>query len=232
MSRSLQRLLLVAVAAMLASACATAPEETSIRPEQVTDFTELFDANCSACHGIEGNRGVAQPLNDPLYLALITDARLTDIISRGVRGTSMSAFARESGGTLTNEQLRALVEGMRRRWGRASEGPREGLPAYSAEDAIARGESRGDTGRGRSAFTTYCAACHGTDGKGGTSAGSVVDPAFLALTSDQSLRTTTIVGRQAESIPGWRDYVRGRPMNKQEISDVVAWISAQRGEHD
>lgn len=226
------RVLVVAIATALAGGCAAAPEETSVRPEQVTDFHQLFEANCAGCHGSNGDHGVAQPLNDPSYLVLVTDARLAEIISRGVGGTSMGAFARESGGTLTNEQVRALVEGMRRTWGWDSDLSAEALPAYSEEDAIARGELRGDVVRGRSAFVAYCSRCHGNDGRGGPSAGSVVNPAFLALTSNQSLRTTTIVGRRTESIPGWREYLPGRPMRNQEISDVVAWMSAQRGEHD
>jgi cytochrome c oxidase cbb3-type subunit 3/ubiquinol-cytochrome c reductase cytochrome c subunit len=144
----------------------------------------------------------------------------------------MTAFAVSAGGTLTNEQVAALVVGIRRNWGRASDPSAPTLPPYSEDEAVARGESHGDVGRGRGAFVTYCSRCHGTEGRGGASAGSVIDPAFLALTSDQSLRTTTIVGRQNESIPGWREYVPGRPMTNQEISDIVAWISAQRGAHD
>jgi cytochrome c oxidase cbb3-type subunit 3/ubiquinol-cytochrome c reductase cytochrome c subunit len=230
MNTRLGRLLVITAAAMLATACATEPE-MAVRPEQVTDFRELFEENCAGCHGRDGSLGVAQPLNDPLYVALISDERLTAIISRGVRDTSMTAFARDAGGTLTTEQITALVQGMRRNWGRADISP-GALPPYSEDEAIARGESHGDAARGRSAFVTYCSRCHGSDGRGSRSAGSVVDPAFLALTSDQSLRTTTIVGRHSERIPGWRDYVPGRPMNNQEISDIVAWISAQRGEHD
>jgi mono/diheme cytochrome c family protein len=231
MTIRLRHVLLAIAAATLTSGC-DAAHETAIRPEQVTDFHVLFDVNCAGCHGADGDRGVAQPLNDPVYLALVTDAQLTNVISRGVPGTSMSAFAREAGGLLTNQQIEALVNGMRRTWGRASDGSPEALPPYSETEAVARGESRGDVARGRRAFVAYCSACHGSDGRGGASAGSVVDPAFLALTSDQSLRTTIIVGRRTERIPGWREYVRGRPMSNQEISDVVAWISAQRGERD
>jgi hypothetical protein len=66
---------------------------------------------------------------------------------------------------------------------------------------------------------------HGT---GGPKAGSVVDPSFLTLVSDQSLRTTVVVGRQDLGKPDWRSYLPGHPMSPDEISDVVAWISAQR----
>jgi len=55
-----------------------------------------------------------------------------------------------------------------------------------------------------------------------------VNPDFLALASDQSLRTTTIVGRADLGKPDWRANVSDHPMSPQEISDVVAWLVAQR----
>jgi hypothetical protein len=55
-----------------------------------------------------------------------------------------------------------------------------------------------------------------------------VDPAYLALVSNQYLRTTVIAGRSDEAIPNWRGYVPGHEMNPQEVSDVVAWLAAHR----
>jgi cytochrome c oxidase cbb3-type subunit 3/ubiquinol-cytochrome c reductase cytochrome c subunit len=56
----------------------------------------------------------------------------------------------------------------------------------------------------------------------------VVDPSYLALVSDQWLRTVTIVGRAERGMPDWRGYVSGRPMNNSEVGDVVAWLASQR----
>src|SRR5262245_32356005 len=92
------------------------PTEQSGRPDQVIDFNTLYEANCAGCHGTHGRRGVAQPLNDPVYLALVSDARLVEVISRGERGTPMTAFLGEAGGRLTKQQVRALVDGIRRNW--------------------------------------------------------------------------------------------------------------------
>lgn len=218
------------VVASVMSGCAR-PAGHDMRPEEVMDFGTLYETNCAGCHGAGGRHGVAQPLNDPLYLALISDARLRDVISRGVRGTPMTPFGKDAGGTLTREQIDALVREMRRQWAGPERFSDAALPPYSADDAIARGSAAGDPGRGATAFRIYCARCHGEEGQGG-SAGSVVDRAFLSLTSDQALRTTTIAGRADEGTPGWREYVPGRPMNNQEISDVVAWLAAHRGQHE
>ena len=208
------------------------PTERAGRPEQVTDFRILYEENCAGCHGADGRRGVAQPLNDPVYLALVSDARLIDVISHGMRGTPMTPFAVAAGGTLTDEQVRALVDGIRRNWSGAQRLAAATAPAYSEDDAIAQGAQRGDPTRGRATYETYCGRCHGNDGRGGPTAGSVVDEAFLSLTSNQALRTTILAGRADENIPGWRDYVPGQPMTSQQVSDVVAWLVSHRGTHD
>jgi hypothetical protein len=55
-----------------------------------------------------------------------------------------------------------------------------------------------------------------------------VDESFLNLVSDQYLRTIVIVGRPELGAPDWRGNVPGKPMSQQDVSDVVAWLSAQR----
>jgi cytochrome c oxidase cbb3-type subunit 3/ubiquinol-cytochrome c reductase cytochrome c subunit len=55
-----------------------------------------------------------------------------------------------------------------------------------------------------------------------------VDTAYLALVSDQALRTTVIAGRIDLGMPDWRAYIPGQPLSAQQISDVVAWLVSQR----
>src|SRR5208283_3799914 len=88
--------------------------------------------------------------------------------------------------------------------------------------------SLGDAARGASVYATFCSSCHGPSGKGGPKASSIVDGSFLALLTDQELRTMVIVGRPELGAPDWRGNVPGKPMSPQEISDVVAWLAAQR----
>src|SRR5262249_6567046 len=149
----------------------------------------------------EGRFGSARPLNDPLYLAVAGADVLRQVAAKGVPGTAMPAFAKQAGGSLTDKQIDALVEGMKSRWGRTDEFKDVALPPYSLQDAISNGSGPGDPARGTEVFSANCAQCHGVDGRGGAKAGSVVDPNFLALASDQSLRTTTIVGRQDLGMP-------------------------------
>jgi cytochrome c oxidase cbb3-type subunit 3 len=204
------------------------PEERWRPSTEVTDFSQLYALNCSGCHGADGHLGAARPLNDPLYLALVSNDTLRRMIAQGVPGTAAPALAQQVGGPLTDKQIDILIEGMRSRWGKAENFQNVALPPYSLRDASAAGSGPGDSQRGAAAYQTYCAQCHGKDGSGGPKGGSVINPAYLALVSDQALRTAVIVGRLDLGMPDWRKNISGRPMSPQEISDVVAWLASHR----
>jgi mono/diheme cytochrome c family protein len=205
--------------AVLLAGCGHRAEQYTL-PDDVMDFDVLYAQNCAACHGNDGRGGAARPLNDSLYLALIGKDRLGDVIAKGVPHSAMPPFAQNAGGTLTDRQIAILAEQMQSRWSRPQDFAGVPLPPYSA--------GLGDVDRGAPAFRTYCASCHGPNGTGSPKGGSVVDPAFLALVSDQNLRTMVIAGRADRRIPDWRGDTPGRVMTLQEISDVVAWLSAHR----
>jgi len=195
---------------------------------EVTDFSQLYALNCSGCHGTDGRFGGARPLNDPLYLALVSNDSLRQMIAQGVPGTAAPALAQRIGGPLTDKQIDILIEGMRSRWGKAENFQNVALPPHGLQDASVKGAGPGDPQRGAVVYQTYCAQCHGKDGNGGPKSGSVINPAYLALISDQALRTTVIVGRSDLGMPDWRAYIPGQPMSPQEISDVVAWLASHR----
>jgi len=96
------------------------------------------------------------------------------------------------------------------------------LPPYA-------GDGAGNAARGRQVFASACQSCHGPDGTGHAAVGSITDASYLALVSDQALRNLVIAGRPDLGHPDWRGYPPGRPLTTQQVSDVVAWLSAQRG---
>ena len=213
-----------ALVALLFAGCNGAPGQPASgpevpRPDALMDFNVLYGQNCSACHGREGRGGAAVGLADPEYMALVDDGTLTRVTANGVRGTAMPGFAQSAGGMLTNAQIAALVRGMRARWGRPANGVT--LPSYSAQ-------LPGSAERGAAVYTKFCASCHEANGKAGAKAGTVRDASYLSLVSDQGLRTLVIVGRPDFGAPDWRNDVPGNPMTEQQISDVVAWLGAQR----
>jgi mono/diheme cytochrome c family protein len=224
----------VALAAFVLVGCDAMPgrprqADQPVLPSHVMAFSALYGQNCAGCHGAEGNLGAARPLNDPLFLALVGADRLRQIIAQGVPGTAMPGFAAGAGGALTEPQINALVSDMLKRWGHPMQAPEVPLPPYDVAGALDHGSGPGHPDQGSTVFAEACARCHGADGSGGDKGGSVVDVAYLALVSDQALRTAVIAGRPDLGMPDWREDIPGQPLTPQQISDVVAWLAARRG---
>jgi cytochrome c oxidase cbb3-type subunit 3 len=217
---------LLGIAAFALAACESSPGrpgpgDVLINPEEIADFDVLYSQNCAGCHGSNGKGGAALALNDPVYLAIADDATLRRVSTNGIPGTSMAPFAQSAGGMLTGKQIEVIVSGIRSRWATPDALRGANPPPYAAAEP-------GDAARGSTVYATYCASCHGPAGKGGSKASSIVDGSFLALLTDQELRTMVIVGRPELGAPDWRGNVSGKPMSSQEISDVVAWLASQR----
>jgi cytochrome c oxidase cbb3-type subunit III len=189
------------------------------RPDAILDFPTLYRENCAACHGDKGMNGPSYPLANPEYQALVDEQTLHWIVANGEPGTLMPAFAISAGGSLTSKQVDVLVNGMRSAWFKA--GSADGAPPYKAVKTA-------DLTHGQEVYNTDCASCHGPAGSTKSKAGSITDPSFLTLVSDQALRTIVIAGRPDIGQPDWRNDVSGRPMSDQEVTDVVGWLSSQR----
>jgi len=164
-----------------------APGEEVIAPSEVADFSLLYSQNCSGCHGPEGRGGAALALGDPEYLAVVDDATLRKVSSNGIPGTMMTAFARSAGGMLTDKQIDIIVNGIRSKWAKPGALGGATPPTYVETQP-------GNAARGEAAYGIYCQSCHGPGGKGGPKGSSIVDGSFLALLTDQELRTLLIVG--------------------------------------
>jgi cytochrome c oxidase cbb3-type subunit III len=186
-----------------------AAQERVIRPSEVSSFEVLYAQNCSACHGAKGEGALTVGIGSPVYLAIADDSTIRATIRNGRRGTPMSAFAQSEGGMLTEAQIEILVRGIRQRGGQALAAERP--PPYASTQP-------GDTSHGREVFTQSCAKCH--------DAGSIADPSYLSLVTDLHLRTVIIVGMPNLGMPDWRGH--GKPLSDAEITDVVAWLAAQR----
>jgi cytochrome c oxidase cbb3-type subunit III len=228
---SLSRYLLaMAIVSILSlSACSSAPgrpREGSevIAPSEVADFPTLYAQNCAGCHGTAGRGGAAIALSDPVYLAIADDASIRKVVANGVRGTSMPAFAQSAGGMLTDKQIDVITTGMRSLWSRPGILDGSNAPSYVAKN-------EGNAARGHLVYGTYCASCHGPQGEGGARGSAITNDSFLALVSDQGLRTMVIAGRPELGAPDWRGDVPGKAMSDQEITDVVAWLASRRAQN-
>jgi cytochrome c oxidase cbb3-type subunit 3 len=218
----------VALGAMLFSACGTphgqpGTSEETPAPNAVLEFAVLYSENCAACHGENGRGGAAIALSSPVYLAFVNDGTIRNVIGNGVRGTSMPAFASSAGGLLTKEQIDVITQQIRARWSKPGILDDANSPGYAAKSA-------GDSERGETTYKIYCESCHGPDGHGSPKGSAITNDSFLALVSDQGLRTVVITGRPELGAPDWRGDVPGKPMSDQDITDVVAWLASRRVE--
>ena len=214
------------VAVALLCACGSAPGRPLkgseiVAPSEILDFSTLYAQNCSGCHGADGRGGAAISLADPVYLAIADDASIRKVTANGVKGTSMPAFAQTAGGMLTNKQIDLIIKEMRSRWSRPGILDGANPPTYAAKSA-------GNAQQGEVVYGTYCASCHGKQGQGSPKGSNITNDSFLALVSDQGLRTIVITGRPELGAPDWRANVPGKPMSDQEITDVVAWMVSHR----
>jgi cytochrome c oxidase cbb3-type subunit 3/ubiquinol-cytochrome c reductase cytochrome c subunit len=199
-----------------------------VRPEQVLDFATLYKLNCAACHGEEGRHGNAVSLADPIYLALAGKQVLVSATAKGGPGALMPAFAKSHGGSLTDQQIEILIDGMMQRWGRSGLLAGANPPTYATT-------VKGDATAGQAAFATYCVRCHRDpsiavpSNVGGQvhEAGPVTNPNYLALISDQSLRSTILAGRPDDGMPDWRGF-GPRPLTDKEVTGIVAWLATLR----
>ncbi len=216
-----------AVLSLLLSGCSSPPpgqpqkDAEPVAPSQVVEFTTLYAQNCAGCHGAQGRGGAAITLADPVYLAIVDEASMHKVIANGVHGTTMPAFAQSAGGMLTDKQIDAITSGIFSTWARKGILDGSDPPSYAAKTAA-------NAANGELAYRTYCASCHGPEGQGGRKGSAITNDSFLALVSDQGLRTIVIAGRPELGAPDWRGNVPGKPMTGQEITDVVAWLASRR----
>jgi cytochrome c oxidase cbb3-type subunit 3 len=187
-------------------------------PESVKDFKTLFGANCSACHGDDTSIGPAISVQNPLYLALVPKDFLRKLVAEGLKGTAMPGFAKANGGDLTDEQVDIIVNTLASKAAQT-----QNLPPYSA--------ALGNATHGSEVYNQYCANCHGQAGQGGEKAGSVVNPDYLHLVSDQYLRSVLIGGRPELGMPNYQEFVKDHPMSPEDIADVIAWLASHRLTH-
>lgn len=185
-------------------------------PESITDFATLYGQNCAGCHGENGKNGASFDLSNSEYQMWVDDATLQKIISNGEPGTQMPAFAKSAGGFLTDTQVNALVRGMRSNW-QQSGASRGNLPPYTSA-------LTGNAVHGRQVYQTACARCHQQASQ------NILNPTYLALVNDQTLRTVIIAGRPDIGQPNWEGDIPGRGLTDQEVTDVVAWLASQRSQ--
>ncbi len=181
------------------------------------DGARLYQLNCSACHGLNGEGGVGVPLALPGFLNAVGDEFLFTTIREGRPGRVMPAHP-----SLSDAQVRAIIKHLRN-WG-------EGEKVVHKKYHVVKG----DAARGKVLYGGYCASCHGANGEGGHGTGvtfsrprdlqimppALNNPGFLKAASDQMIKRTLMEGRKGTPM---RSYLK-MGLNEQNIDDIVTYV--------
>ncbi len=190
------------------------PDHVPTRPDQVSDFNLLYTKNCQACHGADGRNGTAVSLANPAYIAYAGGQHIAAITANGIDGSLMPGFAGNSGGMLTDQQVRIVADGIVSHWGNSGALHGATPPPYESR-------ATGNAAAGEALYRTDCLHCHAPG------ASSILDPTYLALVSNGGLRTLIVAGKPTQGMPDWQGYPAG-PLDDQKISDLVSFLVSHR----
>jgi len=185
-----------------------ADEEAHLRAA-VTAGRDLYEINCSNCHGINGEGGIGPAINSRQLLKTTADEVFFSLTRTGIPGTVMPAWGQDFGGPFTDEQIEQLVAFIRS-W--------EPSAPEIEEEVLAP-----DPVRGATIFATNCFVCHGDNGQGTEIVRALNDLSRLEDFDDAWYRATISFGRPAKGMPTW-----GTVLSPSQIDDLVALIGAWR----
>jgi mono/diheme cytochrome c family protein len=169
----------------------------------------LYNENCVACHGENGEGKAGPALNSRELLKTTSDDVLFSLTRSGVPGTIMPAWGQTIGGPFTDEELRQLVAYIRS-W-----------EPTAPQIVVEKNEP--DPVRGATIFSTTCFICHGENGMGNERGPKLNDPQRLDDFDEGWYRSTIAYGRPAKGMPTW-----GTVLSPGQIDDLVALLTAWR----
>jgi mono/diheme cytochrome c family protein len=178
--------------------------------ERVARGQAIYAAQCTACHGQNGEGGVGPALNNRRVLQNTPDEIFFAVIRSGVPNTQMPSWSVDYGGPLTDEDLRDTVAFLRS-W------------EPTAPEIVVQAREP-DPARGALLFASTCAICHGENGAGGQEGiPALNEPARLQQFDDAWYRGVIANGRPARGMPTW-----GTVLAPEQLDDLVALIAAWR----
>jgi mono/diheme cytochrome c family protein len=178
--------------------------------ERVQRGRGIYNEQCVACHGGQGEGGIGPALNNRTVLKNTLDTVFFSVIRSGVPNTQMPAWSVDFGGPLTDEDVRDVVAFVRA-W---EPNAPEVLPVVFTPDPA----------RGALLFSSTCAICHGENGAGTEKAPTINDTQRLASFDDDWYRGVIRNGRPAKGMPTW-----GTVLSPNQIEDLIAMVDAWRG---
>ncbi len=187
--------------------------QEEILTTQLDEAMTLYAENCALCHGAAGEGlGATPPLNNTA-LAEIPYDDLFKIIARGRYDTTMPAWSKEEGGSLSEYQISELVALIQYGdWQETAERTAAlgltPLEPFTAEpdpellDVVAALPAGDVLAEGIRLYAEHCVACHGGDGLG-TDIAPPLNAPDLQASSAEELSRIVNYGVAGTLMPGW-----------------------------
>ena len=174
--------------------------------------SDLFEVNCSSCHGPGGAGGLAPAVGALEFLQSANDEAIFQLISVGVVGTEMVAYSSDQGGPMTHSQIEAITTYLR------------SLEEDATSNAMWRTPLADEALTGRDLYTMACSRCHGLDLGGIEDVGPSLDGRSDAA-EDSDSRLGKRIREGEEEMPRF-----GTVLTDAQIDLIVAYLrEAQAG---
>ena len=174
--------------------------------------SDLFEVNCSSCHGARGIGGIAPAVAALEFLQSADDEAIFQLISVGVVGTDMVAYSSDQGGPMTHSQIEAITTYLR------------SLEEDATSNAMWRTPLADEALTGRDLYTMACSRCHGLDLGGIEDVGPSLDGRSDAA-EDSDSRLGKRIREGEEEMPRF-----GTVLTDAQIDLIVAYLrEAQAG---
>lgn len=186
----------------------------------VSRGAKLFAQDCAVCHGDKAQGRVGATL-DKDFPGIRVDVLLKQIISTGVPGSVMPAWAKAQGGPLNDAEIDDLVAYIRSLGNQAPTVPAGPTATARPRPSPAATYPAGNSTRGTKLYADNCALCHGANGEGRV--GALLQKDWSGINVESFLDNTIARGVAGSRMPAWaKSY--GGPLTDQEIADVAAYI--------
>ncbi|MDH5423739.1 MAG: c-type cytochrome [Gammaproteobacteria bacterium] len=177
---------------------------------------QLFENNCSVCHGTKGGGGVGIPLALPSFINSVSDNYLRKTIRYGRPGRVMPSF-----NNLSDDEILSIVNYMRTWTGKKGK-------------TFSKHNITGNPQAGGKLFNKLCISCHGVGGIGGAGTGvtfsrprnspiiapSLNNPGFLSSAEDEFIKETLVNGRAGTPMISYKQF----GLSDQDINNLVSYI--------